>query len=244
MEEPRNDDVNNNNSEATKVLLAYTILIIVTSIFALLAIWTLVPQATAGRISVLGYKTHCPFAPWSTLICLACSAITFTIMYLIWKYWTFIIGAGYETTPDPIIRKMLELAEVTEKDIFYDLGSGKGNVVCLAAEEYNVRCVGIEADPLRYMISRIKVAVKGLSCRVQLRFGNFFTEPLEEATVVTLFLFQSANNRLKDKLVKELKPGTRIVSYTWTFDGWTPDHSLPLERIYLYTIKQSGNDYK
>ena len=72
--------------------------------------------------------------------------------------------------------------------------------------------------------------------------GNFFNKRLDKASVVTLFLFRSANNRLKEKFVRELKPGTRIVSYVWTIDGWELQDCLPEDRIYLYVMKKVNDD--
>jgi SAM-dependent methyltransferase len=158
-------------------------------------------------------------------------------VYLVWKYWALILGAGYDPTPVAIVQKMLDLAKVTDKDKVFDLGSGDGRIVCAAAEHFGARCVGIEADPVRFLISWIRVLARGLSARVKLRFGNFFRMRLNDATVVTLFLFQPTNNRLKEKFIRELKPGTRIVTYTWTFDGWEAVQTLHADMIRLYIIK-------
>jgi hypothetical protein len=158
------------------------------------------------------------------------------VFYIIWKYWSLAIGAGYDPTPMDRVHKMLELARVNEKDILYDLGSGDGRIVMTAAKKYGAQAVGIEADPLRYIFSWFMVAFSGYKRNVQLQFGSFFRKNLDRATVITVFLYGPTNNKLKEKFQRELQPGTRIVSYIWEFSGWDPEDALPGDRIYLYVI--------
>ena len=157
--------------------------------------------------------------------------------YIIWKYWTLLIGAGYDPTPIETVYQMLDLAQVSEKDIVYDLGSGDGRIIVKAAKLYGAQAVGIEADPFRYIFSWINILISGQVKRARVKFGNFFSKDISDATVVALFLFKPTNNKLKMKLMQELKPGTRIVSYIWTFDRWQARISLPEKRIYLYKIE-------
>jgi SAM-dependent methyltransferase len=158
------------------------------------------------------------------------------IGYVIWKYWTLIFGAGYDPTPGKTVHRMLELARVGEKDIVYDLGSGDGRIIVAAAKHFGARAIGIEIDPFRYLCSWINVLVSGQIKKVCVKYGDFFRYDISEATVVTLFLFGPTNNRLKKKFIEGLKPGTRVVSYIWTFDDWPVQSSLPQYRIYLYEI--------
>lgn len=164
------------------------------------------------------------------------------IIYVIWKYWTLLLGAGYDPTPMNTVHRMLELAQVSDQDIVYDLGSGDGRFIISASRIYHARAVGIEADPFRYLFSWVNILVSGQIRRTSVKFGNFFKKDISSATVVTLFLFKPTNNRLKTKLMQELKPGTRIVTYIWTFDGWEAQISLPEHRIYLYEIGSEGKD--
>jgi hypothetical protein len=158
------------------------------------------------------------------------------LFYIIWKYWSLAIGAGYDPTPMDRVHKMLELAQVNEKDILYDLGSGDGRIVMTAARKYGAQAVGIEADPFRYIFSWFMVVFFGYKKSVRLQFGSFFKKNLDRATVITVFLYGPTNNKLKEKFQRELKPGTRIVSYIWEFSGWEPEDVLPGDRIYLYVI--------
>ena len=163
--------------------------------------------------------------------------IVFFVLYgltMLWIYWTKPRGAPWVITPLAKVRKMLELADVGPDDLVYDLGCGDGRIIVIAAREYGARAVGIELDPLRYLWCRILIAVLGLGERVQVVYGDFFEQDLNSADVVALFLQYTTNDLLSLKLVEELEPGTRVVSYVSTFCGWTPVRSDVENRIYLY----------
>jgi precorrin-6B methylase 2 len=146
------------------------------------------------------------------------------------------MGAGWEPTVGRKVRRMLELSGTGPSDVVYDLGSGDGRVIIEAARSYNARAVGVEADPLRVVYSRMAVSLHRLKGKVTVVWGNFFHIDLSEATVVTLFLTQGTNQRLKSKLLSELRPGTRVVSYVWTFEGWTPKSRDEENELALYVI--------
>ena len=157
---------------------------------------------------------------------------------LLWILWPFIIGAGWQPTSKKRVRKMLQMAEVDSEDVVYDLGSGDGRIVVEAARRYGAWAVGIEADPLRVVWSRLVLMIFGLNNQVKIIWGNLFHNDISEATVVTMFLWQDTNQRLIPKLLKELKPGTRVVSYYWKIKGWTPIKEDKDEEIYMYVIDQ------
>ena len=165
-------------------------------------------------------------------------AIVF-VLYIIWKYWTLALGAGYDPTPMDKVYKIMDMAQVNENDIVYDLGSGDGRIVITAAKRFGARAVGIEADPFRFIFSWLIVLFSGQSEKIKLKFGNFFKKKIDKATVVIVFLYGPTNNKLKEKFLKELKPGTRVVSYVWTFDNWELEDCVPEDRIYLYIIKKA-----
>jgi precorrin-6B methylase 2 len=129
---------------------------------------------------------------------------------------------------------MLELADVTQDDTVVDLGSGDGRIIIMAAKEFGARAIGIEVDPSRILWSRWNVQRSGMQEKVQVVKGNFFDLDLSGATVVTVFQRIGTNNRLKAKLISELKPGTRIVSYIHLFEGWSPVVAVEDSKIYLY----------
>lgn len=160
------------------------------------------------------------------------------VAFAIFVIWSSIIGAGWEPTSHRKVRRMLEMSGAGSSDVVYDLGSGDGRIVLEAARTYHARAVGVEADPLRVLFSRLEVALLHLKGRVRVVWGNFFHFDLSEATIVTLFLSQGTNQRLKSKFMAELKPGTRVVSHVWTFDDWTPVSRDIENKLFLYVIQE------
>jgi protein-L-isoaspartate O-methyltransferase len=112
----------------------------------------------------------------------------------------------YVPTPPAVVDAMLQVAAVTERDIVYDLGSGDGRIVITAAKQYGARGVGIEIDPALVTKATENAAAAGVSDRVRFVSQDLFASDISEATVVTLYLLQSINERLRPKLVRELKP--------------------------------------
>ena len=161
-------------------------------------------------------------------------------LIIIWIMWSALIGAGFEPTSKNLVTKMLEMAEIGPNDVLYDLGSGDGRIVIEAVKSYGASAVGIEADPIRVLWSRIFLFFNGIQDKSKIKWGNFFNTEIIEATAVTLFLGGKTNQKLKEKLEKELKPGTVVVSYIWTFHGWTPIEINYQDRIYLYKIGTSN----
>ena len=144
-------------------------------------------------------------------------------------------------TWEPVVYQMLELAKVTRDDVVYDLGSGDGRIVILAAQKYGARGVGIEIDPKLVAISRQVARDAQVADRVTFIEGDLFTADLSKATVVTLFLSPSVNNELEAKLRRELKRGTRIVSHQFPIGRWKPDKTVRAVEdktdLYLWTLK-------
>ena len=144
----------------------------------------------------------------------------------------------FAVTPQPLADAMLMLARVTKNDVVYDLGSGDGRIVVLAAQKYGARGVGIEIDRKLVEISR-QVAREGeVADRVTFIEGDLFTADISKATVVTLWLSSSVNRRLESKLRRELRPGTRIVSRQFPIGAWVPDETVHVadEVLRLWTI--------
>jgi predicted RNA methylase len=168
--------------------------------------------------------------------------LIFIVIVAFSMLWPLMIGAAYSPSSKGVVRKMLEMAEVDSDDVLYDLGSGDGRIVLEAARRYNARAVGIEADPLRVIWSKILVMTNGLQNQIQIVWGNLFHQNISNATVVTVFLWQRTNEKLKEKLLKELRPGSRVVSYVWIFEGWKPIKVDTKDRIYLYVIGECDSD--
>ena len=120
---------------------------------------------------------------------------------------------------------MLRLARVTADDVVYDLGSGDGRIVVVAAQKYRARGVGIELDSRLVSLSRELAAVSEVGDRVTFIEGDMFTTDISPATVVTLYLSESLNLDLEPKLRNELRKGTRIVSHQFPMGRWQPDET-------------------
>src|SRR6187397_537396 len=121
-------------------------------------------------------------------------------------------------TPQPLVEKMLDLAKVTPKDFVMDLGSGDGRTV-IAAAKRGAHSMGVEFNPDMVTLSQNKVKEAGVADRAQIVQGDLFEADLSKATVITLFLLPTINEKLKPKLL-DLKPGTRIASNTFEMGDW------------------------
>ena len=135
------------------------------------------------------------------------------------------------------VDEMLRLAEVGSQDVVYDLGSGDGRIVIAAARDYGARGVGIEIDAALVRESVENARRAGVAERAQFRHGDVFEAELADATVVTMYLLTSLVERLKPKLLSELKPGTRIVAHDYGFADWKPDRQVTISKTYyLYVV--------
>jgi cyclopropane fatty-acyl-phospholipid synthase-like methyltransferase len=142
-------------------------------------------------------------------------------------------------TPAEVVTAMLKLANVTSKDVVYDLGCGDGMIVTAAAKEFNARAVGIDINPVRVKEANERVTKAGVTDKVKILNEDLFEAKIGEATVVTLYLLQSLNEKLIPKLNKDLKPGTRIVSQTFSMgDKYPPEKTVEVANrsVYLWTV--------
>lgn len=145
----------------------------------------------------------------------------------------------YVPTPEPVVREMLRLAKVGPQDVVYDLGSGDGRIVIMAAKEFGARGVGVDIDPERIAEARINARKAGVADKVRFVQGNLFEVDLRPATAVTLYLLPSVNLELKPKLLAELKPGTPVVSHAWDMGtDWEPaaERMVSDRKVYLWHI--------
>jgi SAM-dependent methyltransferase len=144
----------------------------------------------------------------------------------------------WEPTPEDVVNEMLRLADVNERDVVYDLGCGDGRIVIAAARDFGARGVGIDIDPQRIRESVENARAAGVMQRVRFREEDLFEAEIREATVVTLFLWPSLNLKLKPRLLEELRPGARVVSYIHNMGDWQSEKRLEIRGrpIYLWTI--------
>jgi ribosomal protein L11 methylase PrmA len=136
---------------------------------------------------------------------------------------------GYIPTPPVVVDAMLNLAQVTSEDVLYDLGSGDGRIVIAAAQQFGTYGIGIDIDPERIREANGNARKAGVNDRVRFQLGNLFESDFRDATVVTLYLLPHLNLRLLPRLLNQLKPGTRILSYNFDIDGWQPNQIVKVE---------------
>lgn len=146
----------------------------------------------------------------------------------------------FEPTPMPIVRQMLEMADVGPGDVVYDLGSGDGRIPIAAAKEFGARGVGVEIDPELVQRAQASARDAGVSGRVEFRLGDMYDADVTAATVVTLFLHPGPNLKLRSKLRADLRPGSRVVSYVWDMGSWKPDDIQRADgrQIFLWRIAE------
>jgi SAM-dependent methyltransferase len=135
----------------------------------------------------------------------------------------------YVPTPNNVVAEMLRLTAVTKKDVVYDLGCGDGRLVITAAKRYGARGVGIDIDPQRISESRANARQAGVTDRVQFLQQDLFEADIHEATVVTLYLLPKLNVQLRPKLLRDLRPGTRVVSHDFDMAEWQPDQTVQVK---------------
>ena len=132
---------------------------------------------------------------------------------------------------------MCRLTKINKDDVVYDLGCGDGTALDIAATEFGAKGVGIEIDPLRYLFSKIRFKINGFDKKVKIIKDNFHNVNLSNASVIFAYLVPKALARLRPKFLRELKPGTLLVSFRYKIN-------LPLvvydktNDIYLYKIKK------
>jgi SAM-dependent methyltransferase len=149
------------------------------------------------------------------------------------------LDVPYVPTPPPVVDAMLAMAKVTGSDVVYDLGCGDGRIPIAAAQKYGARGIGIDLDPLRIAEANDNAKLAGVVDKVTFLNQDLFTADFSEATVVTLYLLPSINERLIPKL-KALKPGTRIVSHafdmgpTWP---WEDKQEVAGKTIYFWVVR-------
>ena len=140
----------------------------------------------------------------------------------------------YVPTPQPVVDAMLKLGEVKKGDILYDLGSGDGRIPITAAKTFGVRGTGIDINPERIAEAEANAKKEQVTDRVKFLNQDLFEANISDATVVTLYLLPSINLKLRPKLFKDLKPGTRIVSHSFDMGEWQPEKRIEVDGRYLY----------
>ena len=143
----------------------------------------------------------------------------------------------YVPTPPVVVEEMLRLAGVGPGDFVIDLGSGDGRILIAAAKKFGARGVGVDLDPERIDESVYGAELAGVSDRVAFQRQDLFKFDIGQATVVTMYLLPSVNIRLRPRLLRELKPGTRIVSHDFDMEDWQPDRKSTVRKnVFLWIV--------
>lgn len=145
-----------------------------------------------------------------------------------------ILDVPYVPTPQRLVRKMLQMAGVTPDDVLYDLGCGDGRVVITAAKEMGTRGLGVDLDPRRIEESRANAIRDKVNDKVTFREQDLFETDIREATVLSLYLLPDVNLRLRPKILREMRPGSRVVSHDYRMGEWEPDDQG--DSIYFWVV--------
>jgi SAM-dependent methyltransferase len=146
----------------------------------------------------------------------------------------------YVPTSNTVVDAMLKLAGIKSADVVYDLGCGDGRIVVAAAKTYGAHAVGVDINPLRIEEANANAKAAGVQSLVKFEENDLFDADIHTATVVALYLLPDINIKLRPKLLKELKPGTRIVSHTFDMGEWQPEKEERVDgaMIYLWTVPE------
>jgi len=128
----------------------------------------------------------------------------------------------YVPTPQEVVDRMLELAQVKAGDVVYDLGSGDGRIVVTAAKKYGVKAIGFEIDPQRIKESHENIKNAGVENLVEIRQQDIRTVDLSAASVLTMYLLPEVNLMIRPNIWKQMKPGARVVSHDFDMADWKP----------------------
>lgn len=148
------------------------------------------------------------------------------------------LDVPFVPTKPSVVEKMLDLGEVDENDLLYDLGSGDGRIVITAAKERGARGVGVDLDPDRIEEAKSNAEQAGVTDMVEFVEGDLFDLDFRDATVVTMYLLPGVNLKLRPRLLEELQPGTRLVSHAFDMGDWEPDEKAEVAgaRVYLWIV--------
>jgi SAM-dependent methyltransferase len=187
----------------------------------------------------LGVVTILIFLNYTTGFSLLLIVLTLTLISAIVAVSSIMLpqflGAPWVPMSSKLVHEVLAMAELQPGELVYDLGSGDGRLVIVAARDFGARATGIEIDPFRVLYSRLKIRQFGLKGKLRIIQRNFFNVDLKDADVVVTFLLQETNNSLQEKLERELtKPNARVVSLVFQFKGWEEIKTDKERMIHVY----------
>jgi SAM-dependent methyltransferase len=135
------------------------------------------------------------------------------------------LDVPYVPTPQTTVDAMLDMVDLKDGDVVWDLGCGDGRMVITAAKRKDIRGMGVDIDPKRIEESKENAKEAGVSDKVNFQVADLFETDFSDATVLTMYLLESVNLRLRPVILRDLQPGARIVSNTFTMGDWKPDNT-------------------
>ena len=189
--------------------------------------------------SILNPQSCCTISPVKILYRLVCAGMALAASAVFAAEHIVKDGGPYVPTPQVVVDEMLRIAKVGSDDFVVDLGSGDGRIVLTGATRHQASGMGVDIDGELVDLANAKAQSLGVAQRVQFHRQDVLAADLSRATVLTLYLLPGMMERLRPKLLKELKPGTRIVSHDFDFGEWTPDRSVDVQTPEKYDITGS-----
>jgi len=168
---------------------------------------------------------------WTVLV-----GLLFLIGRALWVYLPRQYGVSTKPARPRWIRRAMELARVRPGETVYDLGAGDGRALVIAAREFKARAVGIEIEPLHCLVAWLRALLGGVIGRVSIRRRSLLYADLSDADVVFLYLSPDLVEKLRPQFELHLRPGTRIVSLSFPFEGWQPADMDIGHLIFLYEM--------
>lgn len=170
--------------------------------------------------------------------------VVLVIFYFYILYFGLFFAGPFIPVSKKDIKHLTKVFNFKEKDIVYELGSGDGRVLIYLAKKYKLNSVGIEINFLLYIWSKLKIKLLRLDKYIKIKRKNFFQENLKQADVVICYLMPKTMERLKEKFKQELKPKTKIISFSFPIPGWKPiliDKPIKKDKtIYIYEIGKTS----
>jgi hypothetical protein len=180
-------------------------------------------------------------------LCLVHFALCFSYMSFAQDNHPFVLDVPYVPTPEIVVDKMLQMAEVSGEDILYDLGSGDGRIPITASQRFGTKGVGIDLNPERVREAKENALKANVTDKVEFIEGNIFNFDFSEATVLCLYLFPEVNLKLRPRIL-EMKPGTRVISHNYHMGDWKPEQTAKIKApngtehtLYLWRVPPNGD---
>jgi SAM-dependent methyltransferase len=164
------------------------------------------------------------------------------VLYLLWMVIPILSGLPWIPTRPERIRRALALSHTSPGESFYDLGSGDGRALVIAAREFGLKAVGVEISPIHCIVARINAIIHGISNQVVIKWASFYKVNLRTADVIFVYMTSREASRLRPHLENLLRPGTRVITISCEIEGWQPAIFDREALIYIYQIGLHSKD--